>query len=110
MVQLDPDRSALVTDRQVGIQPAELDPQVIQMPEGLTGEITQFGMMTLGLQFGDDDDGDDHAVLGEPADRSRVGEQDAGVQHVAEPAASGYAGSPTVLVSAGIAGPRYAAG
>src|ERR1700729_1848747 len=110
VVQLDPDGSALVTDRQVGIQPAEFYPQVIQVPEGLTGEIAQFGVMTLGLQLGDDDDGQDHAVLGEPADRGRVGEQDAGVQHVAEPVAPGYAGSPTVLVSAGIAGPRYGAG
>ncbi len=110
VVQLDPDGSALVTDRQVGVQPAEFDPQVIQVPEGLAGEITQFGVMTLGLQLGDDDDGQDHAVLGEPADRGRVGEQDAGVQHVAEPAASGHAGSPTVHVSTGVAGPRLAAG
>ena len=108
VVQLDADRAALVTDGQVGIQPAVLNPQVIQVPEGLPGEIPQLWMMPLGLKLGDDHDGQDHPVLGEPADRGRVGEQDAGVQHVAEPPGLGvYQGRVVGSVSAE---PRSATG
>ena len=49
-----------VADRQFGVQPAVLDPQVIEVPQGLAGEVAQFGMVPLGFQLGDDDDRQDH--------------------------------------------------
>jgi hypothetical protein len=39
-------------------------------------------MMPLGLKLGDNDDGQDHPVLGESADCCRVCQQDAGVEYV----------------------------
>jgi hypothetical protein len=39
-------------------------------------------MMPFGLELGDDDDGQHHPVLREPADRGRVGQQDAGVEDI----------------------------
>ncbi len=63
MVELDPDRAAERADRQLGVQPAVLDAQVIQVTQGLAGEIAQFGMVTLGFQLGDDDDRQDYLVL-----------------------------------------------
>ena len=82
MIQLDPYRAALVADRQVGVQPAVLDPQVVQVAQRLPGEVAKLRMVTLGLELGDDHDRQDHPVLGEPADGGRVGQQDAGVEDV----------------------------
>ena len=89
MVQLDPDGAPLIAHRQVSVQPPIGDPEVIQMPEGLAGEVTQFGVMALCLQFGNHHDRQDDPVLGEPADGSRVSQQDAGVKDVSEPGTAG---------------------
>jgi hypothetical protein len=82
VVQLDADRSPLIADRKVGVQPAVLDPQVVQVTQRLPGEEAKLGMVALGLEFGDDHHGQDHPVLGEPADGRRVSEQDAGVEYI----------------------------
>ncbi len=82
MIQLDADAAAGVADRQVGIQPTVLDAQVVKVTKCLAGEITELGVVPLGLKLGDDNDGQHHPVLCEPADRSGIGEQDAGVQDV----------------------------
>ena len=92
MIQLDPDRAALIADRQVGVQPAVRDPEVIQMPQGLAGEVTELGVVALGLQLGDHHDRQHDPVLGKPAEGSRVRQQDAGVEDVSEPGAAGCAG------------------
>ena len=104
MVQLDPDGPAEVADREVVVQAPVRDPEIVQVPQGLAGEETKFGVVAFGLQFGDDHDGQDHAVLGEPADGRRVGEQDAGVQDISTPPGAGLAGA--VGIGAGTAAPR----
>jgi hypothetical protein len=80
------------------------DPEVVQVPQGLAGEETQFGMVAFGLQFGDDHDGQDDAMLGEPADGCRVSEQNAGVQDIRTPPGAGCSGA--VGVATGTAVPR----
>ena len=41
-------------------------------------------MVPLGLELGDHDQRQHDSVLSKPADRAGVGEQDAGVEHIAE--------------------------
>jgi hypothetical protein len=82
VVQLDPDAAAGVPDRDVGVQAAVLDAEIIEVTKCLAGEETELGMMPLGLKLGDNDDGQDHPVLGESADCCRVCQQDAGVEYV----------------------------
>ncbi len=88
MIQLDADRTTLVPDRQLRVQPAELHPQVVQEPECLPGEVAEFRVMALGLELGDDDDRQHHLVLGESADRCRVRQQNAGVEDIRTPSGS----------------------
>jgi hypothetical protein len=56
MVELHPDCPAQRTDRDFVVQSSVLDAQVIEVAQGLAGEIAQFGMMPLAFQLGDDDD------------------------------------------------------
>ena len=58
------------------------NPEVVEVTEGLTGEIAQLRVVTLGFELGDDDDRDDDVVFVEPGQRRRVSEQDAGVEDV----------------------------
>ena len=82
VVQFHLDRAAQVVDGQLGVQPAVLYPQLVEEAQRLAGEVPQLGMVALGLQLGDDDERQDHEVLVEPGERTRVGEQNAGVEHV----------------------------
>src|SRR5580704_1882560 len=82
MVELDLDRAAERADRQFRVQPAVLDAQVVEVTQGLAGEVAQFGMVTFRFQLGYDDDRQDYLVLIKASDGSRVGEQDAGVEYV----------------------------
>jgi hypothetical protein len=91
VVQLDPQGAAPIADRQVGVQPAVGDPEVVQVPERLPGEVAEFRMVPFGLQLGDDHDRQDDPVLGEPADGARISQQDAGVEDVCEPGTAGCA-------------------
>ena len=43
-----------------------------RIAEGLSGEVADLGVVALRLEFGDDDDGEHHRVLGEPEDRLRI--------------------------------------
>src|ERR1700733_1696587 len=82
-VSLSPRRNpAGSTDGAVGVQPAVLDPQVVQVPQGLPGEVAKLRMVPLGFQLGDDHHRQYHPVFGESADGRRVGEQDARVEDV----------------------------
>src|ERR1700745_1241307 len=58
------------------------DPEVVEVTEGLTGEVAQLRVVTLGFELGDDDDRDDDVVFVEPGACRRVSEQDAGVEDV----------------------------
>ena len=80
MVQLHPQRAARVADRQRDVEPAVLDPQVVEQPQRLAGEVAELGVVPLALQLGDDDDRQHDLVLGEAQQRPGVGQQDGGVQ------------------------------
>ena len=80
MVQLDPQGPAHVTHRHRLVQPAVLDPQVVEQPQRLPGEVPELRMGTLALELGDDHDRHHHLVLLEAQQRERIGEQHAGVE------------------------------
>ena len=86
VVELDAQGAAVVADRQRLVEPAVLDPQVVEQPQRLPGEVAELGMGALGLELGDHDDREHDLVLGEPQQRVRVGEQDGGVEDVGAPA------------------------
>src|SRR3954451_9446092 len=92
-------RPALGTDGDRLIEPAVLEPEIVEQTQRLAGEPTQLVMMAFSLQLADDDQRDDHFVLGEPRTGPGVGQQhgcienvspDGGIGHVAllEPARS----------------------
>ena len=58
------------------------NPQVIQGPQRRSGEVAQFGVITLGLEFTDNHDRDDDFVLGEASQRRRICQQDTGVYYI----------------------------
>ena len=82
VVELDPQRAALVADRDRAVEPAVLHPQLVEAAQRRAGEVAELGVVALGLQLGDDDDREDDVVLLEAAYRRRVGEQDARVEDV----------------------------
>ena len=82
VVELHPEGAAERPYGQLGVQAPVLDPEVVQVPQRLTGEIAQLGMVTLGFQLGDDHDREDDVMLVESRDGRWVGEQDAGVEDV----------------------------
>ena len=81
VVELDAQGAAVVADRHRRVEPAVLDPQVVQQPQRLPGEVAQLGVVALGLQLGDHDDRQHDVVLVEAQHRPRVGQQDRGVEH-----------------------------
>ena len=80
VVQLDLQRAAGVVRRHRLIEPAVLDPQLVEHPQRLAGEPAELGMVALVLQLGDHHERHDHLVVGEPGEGRRVGQQDRGVQ------------------------------
>ena len=61
------------------------DPQIVQIAQGLPGEGTDLGVMTLALQLGDHHQRQDHIVLTEAEERGRIRQQDGSVEHIAAP-------------------------
>ena len=82
VVELDPERAALVAHRHRRVEAAVGDPQLVEHAQRGAGEVAQLRVVPLALQLGDDDDREDDLVLVEPPQRARVGQQDAGVEHV----------------------------
>ena len=83
VVELDPQRAAVVADRDRLVEPAVRDPQVVEQPQRRAGEVAELGVVPLGLQLGDHHD----RAAPPRARRSgssapRVGQQDAGVEDV----------------------------
>ena len=70
----------MAADRHRGVEPALADPQVVQQPQGLPGEVAELGVVPLGLQLGDHDDGEHHVVVVEAEHGARVRQQDGGVK------------------------------
>ena len=71
-----------VTVPATGVEPAVVDPQLVEHPQGRAGEVAQFRVMAFGFQLRDDDEWQDHLVFREPSHRRRIGQQDTGVQDV----------------------------
>ena len=82
VVELDPQRAAVGADGDRPVESALADPQVVEQPQGLAGEVAELGMVAFALELRDDDDRQDDLVLGEPEHRARVGEQHRRVDHV----------------------------
>lgn len=82
--------AAVLAERDGSVQPAVLDPEVVEHPERLPGEPAELGVVPLALQFADDHERQDDVVLTEAGRRARVGEQDARVEDV-RPAGFGRA-------------------
>ena len=68
--------------RHRSVQPAVFDPQLVQQPQRLPGEIAELGMVPLGLQLTDDDQRQDHLVFVEAVQRPGIGQQNGGVDDV----------------------------
>ncbi|CPU66916.1 Uncharacterised protein [Mycobacteroides abscessus] len=76
VVELHAQRPADVADGDRGVEPAVLDPQVVEHAQRAAREVPELGVVALRFQLGDDDDREDHVVLGEPPDGARVAQQD----------------------------------
>jgi len=59
-----------------------LDPEVVEVPKGLTGEEAQLRMVTFRLELGNYHNRHDDMMFVESRESGRVGEQDAGVEDV----------------------------
>ena len=57
VVQLDPQGAALVVAEHRLVEPAVLDPQLVEHPQRLPGEPAQLRVVPLALQLGDDHEG-----------------------------------------------------
>ena len=80
VVELDPQRPAVVPDRDGRVEPAVLHPQVVEQAQRLAGEVPELGVVPLGLELGDHHDRQDDLVLGEPHRGARVRQQHRGVE------------------------------
>ncbi|MDQ1048278.1 hypothetical protein QFZ76_006514 [Streptomyces sp. V4I2] len=85
VVELDTDGPAEVPDRDGSIKAAVLDAELVEQAQGLPGEVAEFGMVPLGLQFRDHDDRQHDFMLVEAVQGVRVGQQDAGVENISAP-------------------------
>jgi len=82
MVEFDLDRSAQFIDRDRLVESAMAYSQVIQGAQGGPSEVAQFGVVTLGLKFSNDDDRNDYFVFGKTGERGGIGQQNTGVQNI----------------------------
>jgi hypothetical protein len=57
------------------------DPQIIEHPKRFPGEISEFRVISLGLELHDHYYGEDHLMLGEPERSLRVRQQYRRVEH-----------------------------
>jgi hypothetical protein len=85
VVQLDPERAAEVADRDRRVEPAVPDPELVEQPQRLAGEVAELGVVALGLQFRHHHDRQHDLVLVEAGEGIGVGEQHAGVEYVRAP-------------------------
>ena len=85
VVELDTERAAEVPDRDGGVEPAVPDPELVEQPQGLPGEVAELRMVPLGLQLRDHDDRQHDLVLVEAGHGVGVGQQHAGVENVGAP-------------------------
>ena len=82
VVELDAQRAAVGADGDRLVEPTLADPQVVEQPQGLPGEVAELRVVALALELRDDDDGQHDLVLGEPQHRPRVGQEHGRVEDV----------------------------
>ena len=82
MVELDPQCSASITDRNGLIQSVVVGTEVVEDVEGFARGESEFGMIAFALEFGDDDERDDDVVFGEAQKCSGIRQQHRGVENV----------------------------
>ena len=82
VVELDAQGAADVADRHRRVEPAVLDPQVVEQPQRLAGEVAELGVVPLGLQLGDHDDREHDLVLGEAQQARGSASRTRGVENV----------------------------
>ena len=75
-------RAAELADRDRLVEATVLHAQLVEHPQRRPGEVAQLGVVPLALELGDHDDRKHHLVLVEPLERTRVGQQDRGVEDV----------------------------
>ena len=73
---------AVLTDGNGKVEPAVLDPQLVEVTQRLPGEIPEFGVVAFGLEFGDHHHRDDDRVLGETEECARIAQEHRRVEHV----------------------------
>ena len=59
-----------------------LHTQLIEVAEGLPGEVADLRIVAFGFKLADDHHRQNDGMLGEPEDRTRIGEENRGVQYV----------------------------
>ena len=82
MIEFYPDGSALIIDDDRLIESTILDPKVVQAAQSLAGEVTEFWMIALALELGDNRDRDDHFMFCESGERCRVCQKNTGIEDV----------------------------
>jgi hypothetical protein len=81
VVEFDSKRTA-VTDGDRKVESLVLHAQLVEIAQGLTGEIADLRIVALAFEFRDHHHRQHHRMLGEAEDRLRVGQQDRRVEHV----------------------------
>ena len=82
MIELDPQRSASITNRNGLIQSVKVGTEVVEDVEGFASRETEFGMVAFALELGDDDERNDDVVFGEAQKRSGIRQQHRSVENV----------------------------
>ncbi len=82
VVELDPQRAAVVVHRHRLQERAVAGAEVLQEPQALAGRPPQLGMVALALQLGEHDQREDDLVFGEARHRQGIRQQYRGVDDV----------------------------
>ena len=82
VVELDADGAAGVVDGKRLVEAAVHDAEFIEAAEGRAGKITELGVVALGLELRNDDQGKNDLVLREPHERGRVCQEDGCIENV----------------------------
>ena len=82
MVELDPQRSARITDWNGLIQSVVVRAEVVEDVQGFASREAEFGMIAFALELGDDDERNDDVVFGEAQKRSGIRQQHRSIENV----------------------------
>jgi hypothetical protein len=82
VVELDAQRAASVTNCDRKVEALVLDAQLIKIAKRLSGEVPDFRVVSLGLEFSNDDDRQNDSVLSKPENRSWIREKNRRIKYV----------------------------